>query len=298
MKQLSLIPDTDDNEQTPLPLIVAQRWNFSLAHVQTDSGMMYAVQDWMRGLSGEENVRNLWAMFKKTDAGKQMLNSIVQLPYKSKNGKTYRLDYADDKGLYLIAQYMRIKHDRPVLTEIRQFLAAAGAFVDQIRLEPDLIVESVKDADKLLEAFVEYHRRRGKSNDWIEARLQSTLKRNRFTKALAEFVIEELIRKHYAIATDDVYTGLWGRTASTLKKQLQLGQNDSLRDNQPSLALQYQGIVEEVCTIQLGERQEVTWDEARDIIQTIAKLIGQQAQQTSEILKMDIATGKRLLAEG
>jgi hypothetical protein len=298
MKQLPLIPENTENEQSPLPLIVAQRWNFPLAHVQTENGMVYAVQDWMRGLSGDEDIRQLWNVFKKTVAGKQMSNSTLRLPYKASDGKSYKRDYVNDKGLYLIAQYMRVKHDRPVLTEIRQFLAAAGAFVDQVRLEPDLIIETVKDPDKLLNAFIEYHRKRGKSDQWITARFESTIKRNRFTAALSEFVMEILTRKHFATATDDVYVGLWGRNASTLKKELQLTKNESLRDNQPMLALDYQRIVEEVCALKLEERQEVTWEEARDIIQTIAKLIGRQAQETSEILKMDIATGKRLLASG
>jgi hypothetical protein len=298
MNQLPLIPNSNDDNQTPLPLIVAQRWNFPLAYVQTENGMVYAVQDWMRGLSGETNIRSLWSMFKKTKAGKELSNQIEQLPYKATNGKTYKLDYVNDKGLYLIAQYMRVKHDRPMLTEIRQFLAAAGAFVDQVRLEPDKIFEAVKDPDKLLNAFIEYHRKRGKSDSWILMRMESKIKRNRFTAALAEFVIEHLGRPQYATATDDVYQGLWGRTTATLKKQLQLTKNDSLRDNQPMLALHYQGIVEEVCALKLEKREEVTWEEARDIIQTIAKLIGRQAQETSEILEMDIATGKRLLANG
>jgi hypothetical protein len=298
MTQLPLILDTDDTKDIPLPLIVAQRWNFPLAHIETENGIVYAVQDWMRGLTGEENVRNLWTKFKTTAAWNQMSTSIHQLPYKAKNGKTYQLDYVNDKGLYLIAQYMRVKHDRPMLTEIRQFLAAAGAFVDQVRLEPDLVVQSIKDPDKLLDAFISYHRKRGMSDEWIRMRFESKIKRNQFTAALSEFVTEVLSRNHYATATDDVYKGLWGRTAATLRQQLQLSKNDNLRDHQSELGLYYQAIVEKVCSLKLEEREELTWNEARDIIQTIAKIIGQQAQQTSEILKMDLATGKKLLASG
>jgi hypothetical protein len=300
MKQLPLIPDSNNDEQSelPLPLIVAQRWNFPLAHIQTDAGMVYAVQDWMRGLSGEQDVRRLWDMFKKTEAGKSMSNSIGRMPYKTANGRTHQRDYVNDKGLYLIAQYMRVKHDRPMLDEIRQFLAAAGAFVDQLRLEPETIFENVKDPDKLLDAFIAYHRKRGKDNDWIDARIQSTISRLHFTSALKEFVNMVLARKHYASATDDVYTGLWGRNAASLKKELQLGKNDNLRDNQPELGLVYQTIVEKVCAAKLEKREEVTWNEARDIIQSVAKIIGRQAEETSLLMEMDLATGKKLLANG
>jgi hypothetical protein len=280
-------------DDTPLPLIVANRWGFPLAHVEMVNGKYYAVQDWIRGLTGEENIRTVWAMFKKTDAGKQMLNSIERLPYKASDGKTYKRDHTTDKGLYLIAQYLRVKQDRPMLDEIRRFLAAAGAFVDEVRRDPEKLIE--KDPDKMLDAFIEYHRKRGKDDRWIQMRIESKIKRNQFTAALSEFVIEALTPRHYATATDDVYGGLWGRTAAQLKGELNVPKNGSLRDHQPTLALYYQGIVEEVCAQKIGQRDELTWGEARDIIQTIAAIIGRQADETGQLLQQDLATGKPLL---
>lgn len=111
-------------------------------------------------------------------------------------------------------------------------------------------------------------------------------------------MLDVLTPRHFAIATDDVYRNLWGRTAATLKTQLGLANSANLRDHQPTLALHYQGIVEEVCAHKLGERQELGWTEARDIIKTVATIIGRQAQETSDMLNMDIATGKPLLASG
>lgn len=297
MNQLPLIPDFDTNEETPLPLIVAQRWNFPLAHLKTENGMVYAVQDWIRGLSGEEDVRKLWNKFKTTEAGKQMSTRSARLPYKAGDGKTYKRDYVDDKGLYLIAQYLRVTHDRPMLTEIRQFLAAAGAFVDQLRLEPEMALTNTKDPDKLLDAFIAYHRKRGMSDEWIQIRFESKIKRNKFTAALSEFVNETLSRWHYSTATDDVYKGLWGRSTKDLKAELQLSRDANLRDHQPSTALHYQGIVEDVCAAKLGKAEEVSWGEARDIIQTVAKIIGRQAEETSLLMEMDLATGKALLGK-
>jgi hypothetical protein len=296
MTQLPLISDTMDNNNIPLPLIVAKRWNFPLAHVQTDEGMVYAVQDWMRGLAGEDDTRKLWTKFKKTDAGKQLSTAMRQLPYVAKNGKTYKLDHVDDKGLYLIAQYMRVTHDRPMLDEVRRFLAKAGAFVDEVRLEPDKLFETMKDPEKLLDAFIDYHRKRGKDDSWIQMRIDSKISRNKFTTALSEFVIDVLSPQHYALATDEVYKGLWGRTAAKLKNELHIKKSDNLRDHQPTLGLQYQAIAEEVCAQKIGEREELMWEEARDIVHTVAKIIGRQAQETSELMKMDLATGKRLLA--
>lgn len=294
MTLFPVIPDSADD--TPLPLIVAKRWKFSLGHVQTEAGMYYAVQDWMRGLIGEEDTRYLLSKFKKTDAGQQMWSSIQRLPYKATDGKTYKRDYTTDKGLYLIAQYLRVKNDRPVLDEIRRFLAAAGAFVDEVRRDPDkLVIEGVSNPDKLLDAFIEYHRKRGKDDRWIQMRFDSKIKRNQFTAALAEFVRDVLTPRHYALATDDVYRGLWDRTAADLKTELSVPNGGNLRDHQPILALYYQAIAEEVCAQKIGARNELWWDEARAIIKTVAAIIGRQAKETGGLLQKDLATDKPLL---
>lgn len=89
---------------------------------------------------------------------------------------------------------------------------------------------------------------------------------------------------------------MWGRTAATLKTELSVPKNNNLRDYQPTMALYYQGIVEEVCAQKLGLREELSWGEARDIIQTVATIIGRQAQETGQLLQQDLATGKPLLS--
>ncbi len=41
--------------------------------------------------------------------------SKQRLPYTAADSKTYKREYTNDKGLCLIAQYMRVKQDRPML---------------------------------------------------------------------------------------------------------------------------------------------------------------------------------------
>lgn len=296
MTNLKLFPDENSNvDNDPLPLVVARRWDFPIAYHAMESTTYYSIQDWMRGLSGENDTRKMWSYFKKQSAWEHMSSSTRRMPYVTSNKKTQQRDFTTDKGLYLIAQYMRITGDRPMLDEIRRFLAAAGAFVDEVRRDPDKLTESVSNPDKLIDAFIEYHRKRGKDDRWIQMRIDSKIKRNQFTAALSEFVRDVLTPRHYATATDDIYQGLWGRTAATLKVELGVSKSVSLRDHQPTLALYYQGIVEEVCAQKLGERDELWWEEAREIVRTIAKIIGRQAQETSQLLQKDLATGKMLL---
>jgi len=285
--------NAQNRDDTPLPLIVAKRWDFPLAHVQTDEGMYYAVQDWIVGLQGGTTTKasRTWKEFRV-----QTVVSAVTLPYMAKDKKKYQRPHTNEKGLYLVAQYLRATKKRPVLDEIRNFLAAAGAFVDAVRLDPTVAVTSgAINPDQAIDAAIKAYRAQGKDDRWIQARIEGKIKRNLFTAALSEAVAEMMTPRHFATATDDIYKGLWNRTAAQLKKELDLPKKANLRDHQPSLALDYQRIAEGVCAHKLGTRQELTWDEAREIVQMVATFIGKQAQQTSELLQMDLATGKPLL---
>ncbi len=286
---LPVIPDADD-ASLPLPLIVAQKWDFPLAHVQSDQGYLYAVQDWLRGLTGDKDVRRL-----ESQTQKQLSVSNRQLPYTATNGKTYQVDFTDDKGLYLIAQYLRSTKARPLLAAIKTYLSEAGAFVDLVRREPEALM-GVMNPDEAIDAAIEAYRRQGKDDRWISARIAGKIKRLQFTAALKAAVRDVLSKPQYGQATDEVYKGLWGRTAVYLRKEMALPPKASLRDHQPALALSYQTLAEEVAAQKLGDHHELSWDEARQIVRIVAELIGAQAAVTGRFLGMDLATGKALLS--
>jgi hypothetical protein len=287
---LPVIPNGDD-VSLPLPLIVAQKWEFPLAHVKTDEGYFYAMQDWIRGLTSEKDVRKLLAKLKT-----QVSTSSRQLPYIANNGKTYQVDFTDDKGLYLIAQYLRTTKARPMLAAIKTYLSESGAFVDLVRREPDTVITSgAIDPDAAIDAAIEMYRKQGKDDRWISARLTGKIKRIQFTTALKAAVADMLTKQHYALATDEIYKGLWGRTASILKDELHLSGKISLRDHQPAVALSYQALAEEVAAQKLGNETELVWEQARYIVRVVAEMIGTQAQQTATYLQMDLPTGKPML---
>ncbi|MBC7871479.1 MAG: hypothetical protein H7Y09_11625 [Chitinophagaceae bacterium] len=287
------------NQDLPLPLIVAQKWNFPLAYVEAEDGTFFAVQDWIRGLIGEGNatkISHVWTDIQRKSTLFQSADSIRSLPYLASDGKTYQRDYTTDKGLYLNAQNLRSTKARPALAAIKKYLAESGAFADQVRRDPNTIVMSgAMTPDQAMEAAIAAYRAQGKDDRWIQARLEGKIKRNRFTAALSAAVIDILTPKHYALATDDIYRGLWGRTAAYLKGELQLPPKANLRDHQPLLALHYQGIAEEAAAHKLGRQTELTWQEAREIVKIVAAMVGHQASEMSEFLEMDLATGKALL---
>jgi len=291
---LPIIPSTNKNKDLPLPLIVAERWNFPLACVKTPNGPFYPIQDWIRGLTATNNPIRIWSDLKNSTT--QLFGSTVELPYKASDGKTYQVEHVNDKGLYVIAQGLRVTKSRPALAAIKRFLAEAGAFVDEVRLDPNSIVSSgAMTPDQAIDAAIQAYRAQGKDDKWIRARIEGKIKRNLFTAALNAAVAEALSPRQYATATDDIYVGLWGRTSAYLKGELKLPKSASLRDHQPTLALDYQRIAEGVAAQKLGDRSELSWEEARSIVKTVANFIGQQARATSELLNTDLATGKPLL---
>ncbi len=295
LPSLQFATSSDDNH-TPLPQIVAKRWNFPLAYVVDEDQIMYAIQDWVRGIAESDmmKVARIWSQIKN-----QTSISNRSLPYTATDGKTYQRDYTNDKGLYLIAQHLRVTKARLVLDEIKKYLAESGAFVDLVRREPKTVVTSgAIDADAAIDAGIEAYLAQGKDSRWIEARISGKMKRARFTAALTTAVRELLSRQHYATATDEIYLGLWQRTAAYLKEELNLPPKASLRDHQPTIALGYQGLAEDIAAQRLGDRDELSWEEARLIVRQVAQLIGKHAAETSLFLQTDLATGKPLLNAG
>lgn len=126
--------------------------------------------------------------------------------------------------------------------------------------------------------------------------MNTKIQRAAFTSALKAAMLETA-QTHYGLATNEIYLGLWERTAKKLKEEMDLPRNANLRDHQPMAALYYQGLAEDGCARELGERQELTWEEALYIIQDVSQFIGKQAREYGERFGVDLATGKPLLRD-
>jgi hypothetical protein len=130
MTQLPLILDDGGNDNTPLPLIVANRWNFPLAHIPTDDGLVYAVQDWMRGLLGGD-IRRLLAKLRRHHP--DINTSIKMLPYTSTDNKVYQRPYTDEDRLMSILINTRLSRGRSRLVGIRNYIADFDAMYEYLR---------------------------------------------------------------------------------------------------------------------------------------------------------------------
>jgi hypothetical protein len=146
------------------------------------------------------------------------------------------MDHADAETLYRITQ--RMDANTGIREAVLHFLARAGVVVDEFRIDPE----------KAIEAAIEAYRRMGKTDAWISWRLRGKLARNKFTASLKQALRTSPKDVHYAIITDTMRKGLWKRNTETLKKEMGLKKNDSLRDNFSLIALSYETIAEEMST--------------------------------------------------
>ncbi|MBN1453564.1 MAG: hypothetical protein JW963_21290 [Anaerolineales bacterium] len=289
----------------PLPLLVARQWDFPLQYYIVDGQHQYAIQDWIAGITSTENSRRVWSDFKRNNDLPELYEKIVQLPYTVANGRKYAMDFVGDKGLYTIAEYVRVR-DTDVLTAIRKYLADAGVFADTMRRDPQVraqIAAAVIDEDpeavvgEVMDRVSDGYQRAGRSDSWIEVRVQGIVTRKQFTSALRAAVLNA--PKHmYAQSTERLYKGLLDRTTAQLRGDLEITPKQNPRDHMGEYALAYIEMAERLCRDLLGETDTILLSQALDIIWKVAQHIKIQYQATQDFLGRDLLTGKPLLPSG
>jgi hypothetical protein len=167
----------------PLPIIVAEKWSFKIAHLVLDETYLYSIQDWIKGLTQVKSARSIWADIKRRSDLPELLASIQQLPYTATNGKSYMMDFTTDKGLYLITQHLRAKSNRPVLTSVRKYLAEAGVFVDEIRRNPEAASAELEQMayNREYRKLIEEDFTPEEAQQWLDVRGKQKLGRLRIT---------------------------------------------------------------------------------------------------------------------
>lgn len=293
MKQMSLFDDgRSEQDTTPLPLLIAKRYRFALQHhTADDDTMVYAVQDWIAGITGEtdaKTISKMWVKFKNQSSTSSSTLNLVKLAYRATDGKKYQRDFAPDVDLYRFAAYARVTQERPQLEEIKNYLAKSGAFVDNMRTSPEDV-----------EVQIAAHRKAKslKSNDdpaWNAAREIGVLTRKQFTAMLVSLNPSVSIGQ----ATNDVYQGVFNADAAKLRERLGIGAKGNPRDHMSRLALIYTMAAEEACRIELSafdEDDTIPVSLIRSVIMKMARLTGLQAQDMAKALGVELVTGQPLL---
>ena len=157
-----------------------------------------------------------------------MSEKIGQLKMKSKkDGKSYLTDVLDTKGILRLIESI----PSPKAEPLKVFLAKVGSER----------IDEVFDPELSIKRGIDYYRRKGYSDKWIEARLKGILDRFKLTDVWKEGGIKEPIE--YALLTNEIYKSLSGMKASEYKELKEL-RKESLRDNMTDI---------EVALTDLGE---------------------------------------------
>ncbi len=214
---MSSLPDIPEDNDLPLPLYVAQKWDFALAYTRIEDNYLFAIQDWIKGLTGADSqkAKLIWGQIKK-----QKLISNQPLPYIASDDKTYQRDFTDDNGLYLIAQHLRITKARPVLDEIKRFLAQAGVFVDHARRNPEAAADELDRVayNRNYNRLIEEGFTPEEAQQWIDVRLRQKRQRIILTAIWSARGVNK--PREFADLTNQIHRIALGRTATRHKREL------------------------------------------------------------------------------
>jgi len=274
------------NKELPLPLYVAQEWAFKLTFVDQDgnpSSYLYSINDWVKGVTGTaQPSRLLNELFDSTEELKSSI-LIEKLPYKASNNKTYQMDFTDAKGLYRIAQELRSTKSRPQLDAIKQYLAAAGVLVDEIRRDEDAAAGLIEDLETR-------HKR---------IREQGKKKRINFVQTAKD--THEKGRPNYAAITNAEYEILFGAAKDELVKTLDLTPKQAarFRDHISTLALQAIDASETAGAIKMQQLgRKLTTPEQIEIVRHCARLVAPAFWSLADYLNVDLLSGRPRLESG
>jgi hypothetical protein len=183
---------------------------------------------------------------------------MSDLPYIASDGKTYQRPHCQAEDLYRIAAYMKADRRRPALKAIKDYLAKAGAFMDEERLEHQ------------------------------KAREIGKAHRSEFTDAIRDQVIDA-DRTFYGQATDEIYLGTLGRTSTELKEELE---TNRVRDAMHAVGVSAVGLAEAMSAVHLRQQQRVK-ESARRVIRQDADAVGKTLREagidgvTGEVLPLN-----------
>lgn len=277
MAQQSLFPLgetlTDENE-------IRKIWH--------DNEWYFSIVDVIMWATGRERKRaqNYWKNLKSElkRAGSQSVSQPYTFKMPSADGKKRATDFGNAE------QILRIVQEIPgaKTNELKDWLATVGAEKLEETEDPEL------GLFRALDKTVDKYRLEGKRNSWIEARVEGIVTRKQFVDAL-QAAVADAIPNMYAQATDKLYVGLWKRTTAQLRGELKLTPRQNPRDHFGEYALIYTRLAERIASDKLGQAEIVLLYQAIEIIWEVAKLIGKQAQEASQVLGYDLVTGKSLL---
>lgn len=292
--QLSLFEQSQDNR--PLPLLVAEKWDFNLTyHVGNDGTYMYCARDWFVELGGKASNwsrdKSDWLSF----SNQSKKPELIVLDVKRERRPIENLEFVTDKGLYSIAQRMYEKDGNKVSavrSEILDYLSASGAFVDAIRRDPEQM-EALAAVKRKRE--IDKYERAGLADRMEVRRLKDRDANIEVFKSLKATITKVCENPHFGRLINAEYLAMFGEVASTLQIILN---TKNVRDGLQSLQLTYLTAAERSLQAILEHHKHMTNGQIESAIQDAITPLGATLKNLCNSLGIHPITGKPLLESG
>ena len=190
----------------------------------------FSVVDVISALTESTNPRDYWYRLKvrMTEEEKSEVSTKCrQLKMKAQDGKLRETDTLDTKGIFRLIESV----PSPKAEPFKMWLANLGSER----------IDEVFDPEIAIKRAINYYRKKGYSDKWIESRLKGIPDRNKLTDVWKDGEIDKPFE--YEVLTNEIYKTWSGMKANEYKEYKGL-RKESLRDNMTDI---------EVALTDLGE---------------------------------------------
>ena len=229
----------------------------------------FSVIDVVEVLTESPRPRKYWNALKTKlkEEGDELSQKLGQLKLQSSDGKKYLTDVADLKEILRIIQSI----PSPKAEPLKRWLAEVGAQrIDQM-IDPELTFQMA----------VDYYRRQGYSDRWINERMKSIKNRKELTDEWERSGVHD--KKDFAILTN-VLTKTWSGMTTGEYKQYKGLTKENLRDNMTSVELALNSLAEVATTEISRQRNPKGFAESRKTAQAGGRI----AKNAREDLEREI----------
>lgn len=219
----------------------------------------FSVVDVVAVLTDSPEPRKYWSVLKTRlkKEGSELTTNCSQLKMQAADGKYYKTDCLDTKGVLRLVQSI----PSPKAEPFRMWLAQVGSE----RLD------EIADPEKAIRRGAEFYRAKGYTDAWISQRLQTIEMRKELTDEWRARGIEK--DKDYAILTNEMTKAWSGLTVQEYKEVKGL-KKENLRDNMTNIELVLNMLAEVTTTALSKQEKPVTFKESKKIAKeggTVAK---------------------------
>lgn len=243
----------------------------------------FAVVDVIEVLTESSNPRRYWSDLKRKlrqEGAEQLYENIVQLKMVAQDGRKRNTDCANVESLLRIIQSI----PSPKAEPFKQWLARVG----RERLE------EIADPELAAQRARELYRKKGYSDEWIEARLRGVDLRNELTGEWKNRGVREGVE--YAILTNEISKGTFDITTSEHKRLKKL-KRENLRDHMSNAELVFT-MLGELTTTEIARKEDAQgFQENKGAAQKGGKVAGDARRDFEQVTGKKVVSDRNYLEE-